>query len=146
MKQRGGEPLAAALAELLEERNGTDLRRTKFDAVVPVPHHWWDRLRHTHLPPITIARFLAARLKAPVRHAVVSKVKRTPPQAQLNQTERRSNLAGAFEPARRAKLDGLSLLVVDDVMTTGQTAHRVSLALRNAGAESITIAVIARAI
>jgi predicted amidophosphoribosyltransferase len=64
----------------------------------------------------------------------------------LNQTERRSNLIGAFKPARHSKLDGRSLLVVDDVMTTGQTAHRVSVALRKAGAKSITVAVIARAI
>lgn len=145
MKQRGGEPLAAALAELLEERHRGDFLRTKFDAVVPVPHHWWDRISHGHLTPVTIGRFLAARLNVPVWHAVVSKVKRTPPQAELTETERRSNLIGAFESSRRAKLDGQSLLVVDDVMTTGQTAHRVSAALRKAGAKSITIAVIARA-
>jgi competence protein ComFC len=146
MKQRGGEPLAAGLAELLEEQQRIEFRRVKFDAIIPVPHHWWDRLRHAHLPPGTIARFLSARLNAPVAHDVVAKIKRTPQQAELTETERRRNLIGAFEPTGRPNLDRLSLLVVDDVMTTGQTAHRVSLALRKAGAKSITVAVIARTV
>ena len=146
MKSRGGEPLAAALAELLAEREQPFLTAARFDAVVPVPHHWWDRVRSPHLAPQTIARFLATRLQAPVAHAIVSKVRHTPPQAELTKTERLRNLTGAFEPARRTKLDGQSVLVVEDVMTTGQTAHRVSVALRKAGAKSITVAVIARAI
>jgi competence protein ComFC len=146
MKQRGGEPLAAGLVELLVQKEHAAFSQARFDAVIPVPHHWWGRLRHTHLPPVTIARFLAARLNAPVVHDVVAKIKHTRPQAELTETERRRNLTGAFEPSGRPKLDGLSLLVVDDVMTTGQTVHRVSVALRKAGAKSITVAVIARTV
>jgi predicted amidophosphoribosyltransferase len=146
MKQRGGEPLAAGLAELLFDRHKSDLTHSPFDAIVPVPHHWWNRLTHAHLPPLTIATALANRLRAPVEQSVVAKVRYTPQQTQVTATERRSNLVKAFDPAGNPRLDGLSLLVVDDVMTTGQTAHRVALALRKAGAGSVTVAVIARGI
>jgi ComF family protein len=146
MKQRGGEPLAAALAELLVEQQSAPLRRDPCDAIVPVPHHWRDRLTHGHLPPLTLAGVLGRWLRAPVEQAIVAKVRHTPQQTHVTATERRKNLVRAFEPAGRPRLDGLSLLVVDDVMTTGQTAHRVAAALRKAGAASVNVAVIARGI
>jgi predicted amidophosphoribosyltransferase len=146
MKKRGGEPLAAGLAELLHHRERDWFESTRIDAIVPVPHHWWDRVRHPHLTPATLARGLASRLGKPVAGNIVTKVRRTRPQAQLVPSERRKNLIKAFRAAGRPRIEGLSLLVVDDVLTTGETAHRVARALRDAGAKSISVAVIARGI
>lgn len=146
MKHRGGEPMTAALVQLLVERHSAELERAPIDVLVPTPHHWTNRLSQAHLPPQTCARFLAAALKRPMAHNIVRKVRRTPPQSQLNATARRRNLTGAFRPAGRPKLAGLSVLIVDDVLTTGQTAHRVALALRDAGAAAVSVAVIARAV
>jgi len=146
MKQRGGEPLAAGLAGLLFDQMPTELTCSPIDAIVPVPHHWRNRLTHAHLPPLTLATILAKSLGTRVEQAIVAKVRYTPQQTNLTATERRRNLVNAFEPVGNPRLDGLSLLVVDDVMTTGQTAHRVALALRKAGAAKITVAVLARGI
>jgi predicted amidophosphoribosyltransferase len=56
-----------------------------------------------------------------------------------------ANLAGAFTvpPRRRAQLAGRSVVLVDDLMTTGATLHSVAAALRAAGARVTAAAVIA---
>ncbi|MBX3443301.1 MAG: ComF family protein [Planctomyces sp.] len=143
-KELGGEPLAAGLAELLWAERGAELQAWGIDAVAPVPHHVRDRIQRRTLTPLVLATQLARRLGRPLAHQIVSKVRHTPPQHRLSPTERRRNLVNAFRPSGRPRLEGASLLIVDDVLTTGETAHRVGLALRSAGAARLLTAVIAR--
>jgi predicted amidophosphoribosyltransferase len=65
-----------------------------------------------------------------------------PPQSSLPAGERRRNVAGAFTALPRVR--GLSLLLVDDVMTTGATAFEAAATLRSAGAASVRLLVLAR--
>jgi predicted amidophosphoribosyltransferase len=65
-------------------------------------------------------------------------------QSSLTPPERRRNVRGAFRASRRASLAGQRILLVDDVMTTGATAHEGSRALLEAGAASVYIATVAR--
>ena len=65
------------------------------------------------------------------------------PQAQLGPGSRRTNIAGAFE-ATPSRVAGRAIWVVDDVITTSATLHSVALALKHAGARSVTNLVIAR--
>jgi ComF family protein len=73
-------------------------------------------------------------------HALV-KIRSTKPQAGLNREARRKNIKGSFL-ARGVK--GLCVLVVDDVITTGETAGAAARALKLAGADSVFIAGIGR--
>ena len=59
---------------------------------------------------------------------------------------RAGNVAGAFavEPRRRGELAGRHVAVVDDVMTTGSTAAEIARVLRQAGASTVEIWVLAR--
>lgn len=66
-----------------------------------------------------------------------------PDQARLAEPERRRVPDGAFRPSR--DLAGLRVLLVDDVLTTGGTAHAAAQALRGAGAAAIALATLARA-
>jgi predicted amidophosphoribosyltransferase len=142
---RGG-PLATGLAELLWSQVGHELDACGIDLVVPIPHHWTSRLWHSHFPPVSISRALSRRLKARWHGHILAKVRRTPCQVSLSATERRSNLRGAFRVVGGARLQGLRVLLADDVLTTGTTAHRAAVELIDAGAAQVLVAVIARGI
>jgi ComF family protein len=72
------------------------------------------------------------------------RVRETPPQVGRSRAARAANVAGAFaaDPARVA---GLELLLVDDVVTTGATADAAARALLAAGARRVTVVALARA-
>jgi len=142
-KQRHSEPLAAGLALLLWQHEDESLREANASVIVPVPQHWVQRLYRPHNAAEVLATVLSRRLHVPVASHIVKKTRWTPPQSRLNPTERRMNLRGAFA-ANHADLSGATVLVVDDVMTTGTTAHEVSKVLRKAGAARVVLAVIAR--
>jgi predicted amidophosphoribosyltransferase len=149
IKQSGAEPFAAALAHVLWQRMSAELLALDADAVVAVPHHWIVRLCRGHNPAATIAGVLAARLRRPFLRTGLKKIRHTPSQTGLTRTERRANLRGAFRAGRRKRLAGRRVLLVDDVLTTGTTAHRAARALLDGGAASaasVVVAVIARGI
>ena len=143
VKQSRGEILATALAELLVLRDQEFFDSAKADVVVPVPHHWTDRVLSQHLPPETLAARIARLLKVPLSSHILAKVRRTPPQTALEPSERRNNLRGAFRLIGRPQLAGARVLLVDDVLTTGTTAHRAASLLKKAGA-TVNVAVLAR--
>lgn len=145
-KHPGGEALAAAAAELLWDVAREGLRATGADLVLPVPQHWTRRLRRSHNPAETVGRILARRLHVPFRAHILCKVRRTPDQARLTPTERRTNLRGAFRARGGEWLSGRSILLADDVLTTGTTAQQAARTLRRAGARRVVVAVLARGI
>jgi predicted amidophosphoribosyltransferase len=64
----------------------------------------------------------------------------------MSAAERERNLRDAFwvEPAQRARLQGAHVALVDDVLTTGATAHAAALALTRCGASRVDVWVVAR--
>lgn len=90
---------------------------------------------------------LAKQLSALTGHAarsdVVLRIRDTPAQSTLKFKQRRESVKQAF--ACPARIDGLNIGVVDDVMTTGATLEEVARTLKKAGAASVTNLVIFRA-
>ena len=77
----------------------------------------------------------------------IEKVRHTAQQAGLGRGERASNLRGAFAPSRSWPLRvHHPVVLVDDVVTTGATAHEAALALRAAGASHVFVLALARAL
>lgn len=144
LKQPGSEPLAAALAGLLGERVRAALGPVSIDRIVSVPEHWSRSLWRVHNPAVTLAEALTRRLKVPRSGSILAKVRRTPAQAGLMPSQRRTNLRGAFEVWGGSTLSGRTVLLVDDILTTGTTAQEASKALKRGGAERIFVAVLAR--
>ena len=126
-----GRHLAEAVAEIL----GDEL--AGFDAVVPVPLHWRRRLARGYNQAERIGRPLAGLLGLPLLCAL-SRRRATPPQSRLGREERLGNLRRAFRVPRPGQVRGLSLLLVDDVATTGATLDVAATALKNAGAAAVT--------
>ena len=145
-KQPGGHTTAAALGDLLALHHGNDLRQQQLDLVVPLPHHWLERIARPHLPPDVIARRLARYLGITCDVHVLAKTRRTPPQSSLHATDRRRNLRGAFRVRHKTPLARRNVLLVDDVFTTGTTAHRAARELLAGGAARVLLAVAARSI
>lgn len=143
-KSAAGGPLAAALARLFYEQQQAALERLHCDLVVSVPHHWSQRLGRLHHPADTLGRTLARSLRRKFGGPILSKVRRTPPQAGLPAGRRRTNLRGAFRA--RTDLSGAAILLVDDVLTTGATSQEATKSLLRAGASRVAVAVVARAI
>jgi len=73
------------------------------------------------------------------------RVRETASQTGLTRHQRRANLRGAFAVARPERIDRRSVLLMDDVMTTGTTAGECSRVLLRAGAKQVFVATVARA-
>jgi predicted amidophosphoribosyltransferase len=143
-KSGASEPLAAGLAELLWECEREGLEQAKIDVVVPVPHHWLKRFYSPHNAAETLGSVWAGRLKVPQATHILRKCRWTRPQARLLPYERRQNLRNAFQAFSAEGLHGAAVLLADDVMTTGTTAHEITRVLLQAGAARVVVAVVAR--
>ena len=118
-------------------------REEMFDAIVPVPLHWWKRWQRGFNQSELLANQIARRTNVPVRKCV-RRVKYTNAQAGLTNAKRRENVSQAFRPKGEHALDGLRVLLVDDVMTTGATAASCARALKRAGARYVALLTVAR--
>mgnify|MGYP002395491740 CR=1 FL=1 len=72
------------------------------------------------------------------------RVKDTPAQSGLGKQARRRNVRGAFLVTDPAKFDGKTIVLVDDVATTGSTLHECAVVLKKAGADAVLCLVFAR--
>jgi ComF family protein len=77
--------------------------------------------------------------------AILVRTRETASQTGLTRHQRRANVRGAFAVAKPEKVKDRSILIVDDVMTTGTTASECARVLRRAGAKEVFVATIARA-
>ena len=125
-----GERMAAAGAEVLDGA----------DALVPVPLHWIRRYSRG----FNQAEALARHVGLPVIRAL-RRARRTVTQTDLPEAQRLENVSGAFAIRRRARVYGLTLVLVDDVSTTGATLDACARVLLDAGAKEVRALTAARA-
>ena len=107
--------------------------------LVPVPLHrrrlWWRGFNQSGL----VARQLAKRWGLPVDQQLIRRVRPTPALKGMNEAQRRRAVGGAFEPVAGRRLDGETVILIDDVLTTGSTAAACARALRKAGAGRVEL-------
>jgi len=144
MKSASGEGLAETMGQTFWEAACPRLREFGVGVVVPVPLHWRRRWSRGHNQSEAVARELAAGLGVPFEPRALRRVRHTPQQAQPSASARRENVKGAFRANRTASVAGRTVLLVDDVMTTGSTAAEAARTLRAAGAGRVVVAVLAR--
>jgi ComF family protein len=148
LKQESNAWLAPWAVGLLVEARAAELALTPADAwVVPIPLHWLRRLWRGYNQSDALARGLACRLGLET-HQPVRRIRYTKPLGGLNPTQRAETVRGAFEvDARRGpELKGRTILLVDDVLTTGATTGAAARALKRAGAARVVVAVLSRAL
>lgn len=117
------------------------------DLVVPVPLHAARQRERGFNPALLLAAPVAESLALPLLPTGLERTVPTAPQSALGVRQRWANVAGAFTvPAQDAgRLRGKSVLLVDDVMTSGATAAECARTLRRAGAGRVAVATLARA-
>ena len=144
-KYKRGTWLAEDLAEMLEGVVRAQLDGAAVDAVFPVPLHP-NRLRaRGYNQSALLARALARRLGRRCDETSLARIRDTPKQALLGGDARRQNLKGAFATVRPSFVRGRTILLIDDVTTTGSTLFAAAEPLRAAGAAHIWCATLARA-
>lgn len=134
------QPLAAHFGNLLSIALP---REERFDVIVPMPLHWRRRWERGYNQSALLAREVSRRWNAPVR-GIVRRRRATAPQAGLTNAKRRANVEGAFRIRRGVRLDGMRVLLVDDVLTTGATASACARVLKRAGARHVAVLAVAR--
>jgi ComF family protein len=117
------------------------------ELIVPVPLHRWRQAGRAFNQSELLARYLGRSLGLPVASGLLLRARRTRAQSGLDAADRRRNVRGAFRcpPARAALLQGRTLALVDDVLTTGTTLAECCRTLQRAGAGGISVWVAARA-
>jgi ComF family protein len=122
----------AALAQLSEA-----------DLLIPVPLHWLGLWRRRYNQAALLAQCLADMCKSRYAAGTLIRHRRTRSQVGLDQKERKANVGGAFSvpETARAQIAGRSIMLVDDVLTTGATADAAVHILLEAGARKVDVVV-----
>jgi ComF family protein len=143
------------------------ITRFKFSrqmALLPVMQHWLQRpfclelvAAADFLAPVPLFRtrikhrgfnqsLLLARAFAekPVAREALVRTRHTEPQVGLNPKERRDNVKGAFAVTDPARVQGKSVLLIDDLYTTGSTVKECARVLLKAGARRVEVLTVAR--
>ena len=130
-----GRETAARLAPLLA--------LLSVDLVVPVPLHWWRHSRRGYNQAALVARALARRADLPLSTGALARRRAGRRQLGLSRQERLASLAGCYA-ARVSRVRGRTILLVDDVVTTGATLEACARELRRAGAAGVVGCAFAR--
>jgi ComF family protein len=131
---------APALASLLLPVLEPELDR--FDALVPVPLYRWRRAMRGYNQAHELAKFLRARTGLPISQCAV-RTRKTEPQSGLDAATRRRNMKGVFQLQHAP--DCARPLIIDDVMTTGETCRALASVLIAGRVERVGILTIAHA-
>jgi ComF family protein len=137
-----GKMLAPVMASFVPEAGAAPL------LVIPVPLHR-TRLRergfnHAELMARAACKRIVVGTRLKVEAGILERRRETPPQIGLTAHQRRANLRGAFGVRHPEAVRDRTVLLVDDVMTTGATAAECARVLRRAGAKQVLVATVAR--
>lgn len=144
MKGQFDEVLALQLGRLLAGQIRLKAPAFQPDLIVPVPTVWWNRTWRPCIVSEVIAEGVSQKCHSPVCQKAIQCTRKTEKQGTMLTPARFENVKGAFAVRLPRRVVGRSILVVDDVMTSGATVNEIGKLLRRAGAHSVVVATVAR--
>jgi ComF family protein len=133
-----------ALGSFMAGFSFPDFDFPEFSLLVPVPLHV-KRLRERGFnQSLLLAQVIGNKYKLPVDFSLLKRNKFTLTQTGLNKAEREKNIKGVFAVADKKKIAGISLILIDDVYTTGATVNECAKVLLKAGAQKAAALTLSR--
>ncbi len=129
------------MAVALEAHSG----KTGDAVIVPVPLHWTRLARRGYDQAGLLAAEVSRRTGIPLRHRALGRMRRTMAQSSLDRGSRKNNVSGAFHLRSAGQIRGRDVVLVDDLVTTGETVLACCRALSGAGPTSVTVLCAGRA-
>ena len=118
----------------------------RFDLLIPVPLHV-KRLRERGFnQALSLTKELGRWIRIPCEKRVLQKRRATVPQVDLSGVDREKGIKGAFTVVGDGTVEDRSILLVDDVYTTGATVNECAKVLLAAGAKRVDVFTLARAV
>jgi ComF family protein len=114
--------------------------------LVPVPLHRTRLWNRGFNQSALVARELARRLRLRSDALAIRRIRRTPPLKGMTPLQRRKTVAGAFRVTDKSRVAGKTVILVDDVFTTGSTADACARVLKRAGAARVELVSWARVV
>ena len=133
--------LAHPLADWLARISPDFLNRA--DIIAPVPLHWRRFFKRRYNQSAELARHLTQKTNGQFAPDLLIRTRKTIPQEGMTRDERFENQFGAFRLGNH-NVRGKSVLLIDDVMTSGATLSACAETLRAAGADQINVLALAR--
>ncbi|MGH7046704.1 MAG: double zinc ribbon domain-containing protein [Stellaceae bacterium] len=116
------------------------------DLLVPVPLHWSRLARRRYNQAALLAHAIRGAGGPPVAADWICRRRRTPVQGHMGPAARARNVQGAFAVRGGRSLTGRRVVLIDDVLTTGATVDECARILKRAGAASVGVLTLARAL
>lgn len=137
---------APAMARMMSAPLARKIGSGDCPVLVPVPLHHSRLISRRFNQSQLLAESLAEQMDLPVDTRLLVRTRATPSQGGLKRRGRLKNVRGAFEISDKAKADltGSTVILVDDVLTTGATAGACAEVLKKAGAHKVLVASFAR--
>jgi ComF family protein len=143
MKHPSGRTLAEVVSRLWARAMHARLRPLQPQVIVPVPLHWHRQWQRGFNQSTLLGQALAGALGTSCRPAVLRRIRATPSQMSCTPAQRRENVRGTFAAHRNSLPPGQTVVLVDDVLTTGATASEAARALRSFQPARVIVAVLA---
>jgi competence protein ComFC len=130
-------------AKLLSSRIMKVTDNRKFDIIISVPLHKNKELSRGYNQAYLISKALSKEISIPEFSYLLERSRPTDAQSLLGKGSRQENVRNAFRVTNKDMVKDKSVLIVDDIMTTGCTLDECSRMLKEAGAKSVIAAVVA---
>lgn len=145
LKYQGYKKIGIKFGKLLWKKILSENNYYNYDYIIPVPIHHIRLRERGYNQSYFICKGINIASSVTVNKNIIKRFKYTKSQTKLNQQERIDNVEGVFAMKKNANVVGRSILIVDDVLTTGSTLNNIAKLLKNNGAIRVDIATLLRA-
>lgn len=135
--------LYASLSERLIKL--LDMYSNEIDIIMPVPIHFLRAFNRGYNQSFLIAKFVAQKMNKELKNNILKKVLNNQPQSLLTANKRKNNVCNAYKIRKADAIRGKTILLIDDIYTTGATVNECSKVLKENGAKKIIVATVAKA-